>query len=218
MHYISAHHSEFPFLLISSTKIVKFVQQKGHRLSIHDSPTPLAYSAGLGKLWKYPIRSFSPSLIYQGISSLQVLSAKPEKPKNMKKMTKSGSPFLFWFSFFCLLPYLPVSFAKSPLHRFPSSLISPKEKLSLSAHQNQPYRTKYFTQILDHFNYYPKSYQSFQQRYLINDTYWGGAKSNAPIFVYTGNEGNIEWFAQNTGFLYETAPHFKALIIFIEVS
>ncbi|KAK9921383.1 hypothetical protein M0R45_029894 [Rubus argutus] len=79
----------------------------------------------------------------------------------MKKITKSGSPFLFWF--FLLL----------------------------------------FTSLSS-------------CRYLINDTYWGGAKSNAPIFVYTGNEGNIEWFAQNTGFLYETAPHFKALIIFIE--
>ncbi|KAM5559411.1 lysosomal Pro-X carboxypeptidase [Rosa sericea] len=135
----------------------------------------------------------------------------------MKKMTESGSPFLFCFSFFCLLIHcLPVYSAKSPPPRFPSSLISPEDKISLSARQNQLYRTKYFTQVLDHFNYYPKSYESFQQRYLINDTFWGGAKSNAPIFVYTGNEGNIEWFAQNTGFLYETAPQFKALIIFIE--
>ncbi|KAL6139738.1 hypothetical protein ACLB2K_058040 [Fragaria x ananassa] len=133
-----------------------------------------------------------------------------------KEMAESGSPFLFWFSFFCLLHSLPVYYSISPPPRFPSSLISPEEKVSLAARQNQLYRTKYFTQILDHFNYYPKSYDTFQQRYLINDTFWGGAKSNAPIFVYTGNEGNIEWFAQNTGFLYETAPHFKALIIFIE--
>ncbi|GJZ28230.1 lysosomal Pro-X carboxypeptidase-like protein [Tanacetum coccineum] len=39
---------------------------------------------------------------------------------------------------------------------------------------------------------------------------------NAPIFVYTGNEGNIEWFAQNTGFMYDIAPEFKALLVFIE--
>ncbi|KAL7229111.1 hypothetical protein ACSBR2_007747 [Camellia fascicularis] len=74
----------------------------------------------------------------------------------------------------------------------------------------------FFTQTLDHFNYNPQSYDTFQQRYLINDTYWGGAKNNAPIFVYTGNEGEIEWFAQNTGFMFETAPSFKALLIFIE--
>lgn len=75
----------------------------------------------------------------------------------------------------------------------------------------------FFTQTLDHFNYNPQSYDTFQQRYLINDTYWGGAKNNAPIFVYTGNEGEIEWFAQNTGFMFETAPSFRALLIFIEV-
>ncbi|CAB4287096.1 unnamed protein product [Prunus armeniaca] len=132
------------------------------------------------------------------------------------KITKlSMSPFLC-FSFFFLLQFPLISFSKTTPAgaRFPSSLVTP-EKISASA-QNKLYRTKYFTQILDHFNFYPKSYQTFQQRYLINDTFWGGAKNNAPIFVYTGNEGNIEWFAQNIGFLYETAPHFKSLVIFIE--
>ncbi|KAK9291173.1 hypothetical protein L1049_009361 [Liquidambar formosana] len=51
---------------------------------------------------------------------------------------------------------------------------------------------------------------------LINDTFWGGGEKNTPIFVYTGNEGDIEWFAQNTGFMFETAPHFQALLGFIE--
>lgn len=120
---------------------------------------------------------------------------------------------LVWFSFFSLLSST-VSVAKfAP--KFPSSLIIRPEQLLLST-KNQLYKTNYFTQILDHFNYNPKSYQTFQQRYLINDTYWGGADKNAPIFVYTGNEGEIEWFAQNTGFMFETAPHFKALLVFIE--
>ncbi|KAF7818820.1 lysosomal Pro-X carboxypeptidase [Senna tora] len=92
--------------------------------------------------------------------------------------------------------------------RFPSS--------ALSSDQNGLYRTEFFTQILDHFNYNPQSYQTFQQRYLINDSYWGGASNKAPIFVYTGNEGDIEWFTQNTGFMFETAPYFKALLVFIE--
>ncbi|KAL3628205.1 hypothetical protein CASFOL_027251 [Castilleja foliolosa] len=85
---------------------------------------------------------------------------------------------------------------------------------SLATKKTQPYEEKYFTQILDHFNYNPISYNTFQQRYLINDTNWGGPKS--PIFLYTGNEGNVEWFAQNTGFMFENAPNFRALIIFIE--
>ncbi|XP_071726450.1 uncharacterized protein [Rutidosis leptorrhynchoides] len=108
----------------------------------------------------------------------------------------------------------PSSFAKCPPSYFPSSIIRP-ETQSLSSN-NALYKTKYYTQILDHFNYDPQSYQTFQQRYLINDTFWGGPKINAPIFIYTGNEGNIEWFAQNTGFMYDIAPEFKALIVFLE--
>lgn len=98
--------------------------------------------------------------------------------------------------------------------RFPSSIVRP-EQLSVSS-QTELYEAKYFTQILDHFNYQPQSYRTFQQRYLINDKYWGGADKLAPIFVYTGNEGDIEWFAQNTGFMFDTAPHFQALLVFIE--
>ncbi|EOY08370.1 Alpha/beta-Hydrolases superfamily protein isoform 2 [Theobroma cacao] len=100
--------------------------------------------------------------------------------------------------------------------RFPSSVIRP-EQLSLATKRGTKlYKARYFTQILDHFNFNPKSYQTFQHRYLINDTYWSGPEKNSPIFVYTGNEGDIEWFAQNTGFMFDVAPYFKALLVFIE--
>lgn len=78
------------------------------------------------------------------------------------------------------------------------------------------YDVRYFGQSLDHFTYTPGSYRIFQQKYLINDKHWGGAESRAPIFVYTGNEGNIEWFTNNTGFMFEIAPKFQALLVFIE--
>uniref|UniRef100_A0A803QLA6 Lysosomal Pro-X carboxypeptidase n=1 Tax=Cannabis sativa TaxID=3483 RepID=A0A803QLA6_CANSA len=118
-----------------------------------------------------------------------------------------------WLFLLCLVSSVPFSLSRiTP--RFPSSLISP-EKVSVST-TTKLYKTSYFTQTLDHFNFLPQSYQTFQQRYLINDTFWGGAKTKAPIFVYTGNEGEIEWFAQNTGFMFETAPHFKALLVFLE--
>ncbi|KAK4396561.1 Lysosomal Pro-X carboxypeptidase [Sesamum angolense] len=110
-----------------------------------------------------------------------------------------------------------VTTAKSIRHGFPSSIIQPEQRILSSKTSHELYEEKFFTQILDHFNYNPQSYETFQQRYLINDTYWGGgADKNAPIFVYTGNEGDIEWFAQNTGFMFEIAPHFKALLLFIE--
>lgn len=51
-------------------------------------------------------------------------------------------------------------------------------------------------------------------RYLINKNSTGDAKS--PILFYTGNEGDIELFAQNTGFMWEIAPELGATIVFAE--
>ncbi|GER40491.1 serine carboxypeptidase S28 family protein [Striga asiatica] len=101
---------------------------------------------------------------------------------------------------------------------FPFSFIQPEQaQASLDAKAVvRLYKEKFYTQTLDHFNFNLNSYQIFQQRYLINDTFWGGPKGNFPIFVYTGNEGGIEWFAQNTGFMFEIAPVFKAMLVFIE--
>ncbi|MBA0806966.1 hypothetical protein Gohar_022806 [Gossypium harknessii] len=82
---------------------------------------------------------------------------------------------------------------------------TPKPKL--------PFKTRYFPQTLDHFSFHPKSSKIFYQKYLINTQYW---HKGAPIFVYTGNEGDIEWFAANTGFMLDIAPKFRALLLFIE--
>ena len=43
--------------------------------------------------------------------------------------------------------------------------------------------------------------------------YWEGS---GPLFFYTGNEGAIEGFYENTGFLFELAQNFSALIVFAE--
>nr|GMC79443.1 lysosomal Pro-X carboxypeptidase-like [Ipomoea batatas]GMC84405.1 lysosomal Pro-X carboxypeptidase-like [Ipomoea batatas] len=114
--------------------------------------------------------------------------------------------------------YCAISFAKTtPTFPFPfPSIIKPDGFSAASTNTTQLYDTKYFTQILDHFTFTPQSYQTFQQRYLINYKYWGGAKNMAPIFVYMGGEADIESFAQNTGFMFDIAPHFNALLVFIE--
>ena len=47
---------------------------------------------------------------------------------------------------------------------------------------------------VDHYNV--GEGRTFQQRYLISAEYWGGR--GKPIFLYTGNEGDITWFCNNT--------------------
>ncbi|KAJ6856325.1 hypothetical protein NC651_038051 [Populus alba x Populus x berolinensis] len=53
-------------------------------------------------------------------------------------------------------------------------------------------QTFYYNQTLDHFNYRSDSFDMFQQKYVINSKYWGGANSHAPIFVYFGEEAPLE--------------------------
>ncbi|XP_071947169.1 dipeptidyl peptidase 2-like [Antedon mediterranea] len=76
------------------------------------------------------------------------------------------------------------------------------------------YDTKYYDQTIDHFNFASYGSQTFKQKYLYNDTYWD--RSNGPIFFYTGNEGPIEGFLQNSGLVYDLAVQSKALIVFAE--
>jgi len=84
-----------------------------------------------------------------------------------------------------------------------------------------PFTVHYFPQELDHFTFTPNASMLFYQRYLVNDTFWrrptGGKGAAGPMFVYTGNEGDVEWFATNTGFMFDIAPKFGALLVFIEV-
>ncbi|PVH47458.1 hypothetical protein PAHAL_4G067000 [Panicum hallii] len=84
-----------------------------------------------------------------------------------------------------------------------------------------PFTAHYFPQELDHFTFTPNASMLFYQKYLVNDTFWrrpsgGKGAATGPMFVYTGNEGDIEWFATNTGFVFDIAPKFGALLVFIE--
>ncbi|GAB4824848.1 hypothetical protein Ancab_007717 [Ancistrocladus abbreviatus] len=79
------------------------------------------------------------------------------------------------------------------------------------------FETFYYEQTLDHFNYRPESYVTFNQRYLVNSKYWSGAKdSTPPIFVYFGAEAQIDDDLQGIGFLTENARQFSALLVYIE--
>ncbi|XP_062144209.1 uncharacterized protein LOC133851689 [Alnus glutinosa] len=80
--------------------------------------------------------------------------------------------------------------------------------------QKYQYETRYFSQRLDHFSF--SELPRFPQRYLINTEHWVGSQRLGPIFLYCGNEGDIEWFAANTGFVWEIAPRFGAMVVFPE--
>ncbi|KAJ1641246.1 peptidase S28 [Pavlovales sp. CCMP2436] len=69
-------------------------------------------------------------------------------------------------------------------------------------------------QRCDHFN--ALNADTFQQRYLVNDTFWGGP--GAPILLYTGAEGDgIESVFAHSGYVLELARELKALAVFSEM-
>ncbi|XP_066920969.1 dipeptidyl peptidase 2-like [Clytia hemisphaerica] len=81
--------------------------------------------------------------------------------------------------------------------------------------KSEPYQTKYIGQFIDHFNFLGSAGPNgrYQQRYLISDAYFDG---KGPILFYTGNEGDITNFWDNTGFVFALAKRFKGLILFGE--
>src|SRR5690242_7396776 len=80
------------------------------------------------------------------------------------------------------------------------------------------YRTEWFTsQRRDHFHFASATADAvWSQRYLINDQWFDASAEERPLFFYAGNEGPIEVFADNTGFMWDAAAQFGALIVFAE--
>uniref|UniRef100_V9KNU6 Lysosomal Pro-X carboxypeptidase n=3 Tax=Callorhinchus milii TaxID=7868 RepID=V9KNU6_CALMI len=74
------------------------------------------------------------------------------------------------------------------------------------------FKTKYFQQKVDHFGFSEVS--TFKQRYLIADQDWD--RNGGPILFYTGNEGDIVWFCNNTGFMWDISKEMKAMLVFAE--
>lgn len=52
---------------------------------------------------------------------------------------------------------------------------------------NVSFHNRYVTQPQDHFD--ASNVNTWQQAYYVNDKYWKGAASNAPVFVCVGGEG-----------------------------
>ncbi|XP_074601457.1 lysosomal Pro-X carboxypeptidase-like isoform X2 [Brevipalpus obovatus] len=69
----------------------------------------------------------------------------------------------------------------------------------------------YYEQKVDHFNYINNA--TFPQRMIVSTDHWC---NQCPIFFYAGNEGDIFSFANNTGFMWENAQKFGAMVMFVE--
>ncbi|KAJ9178018.1 hypothetical protein P3X46_009938 [Hevea brasiliensis] len=88
--------------------------------------------------------------------------------------------------------------------------------ISESAAASRDFVTFFYPQTLDHFNYKPESYTTFNQRYAINFKHWSGPNTSAPILVFFGAEENIDDDIRSIGFLTDNASQFKALLLYIE--
>jgi lysosomal Pro-X carboxypeptidase len=129
---------------------------------------------------------------------------------------------LQWLPFLFLI--FSTSVSTATLHNIPRlspigrTLSKARETVvSASVNFSDDLQTFYYNQTLDHFNYRPERYSTFQQRYVINSKYWGGANSRAPIFAYFGGESPLDEDVVIIGFLTDNAVQFKALILYMEV-
>ncbi|KAF5927066.1 hypothetical protein HPG69_018332 [Diceros bicornis minor] len=101
-------------------------------------------------------------------------------------------------------PVPPALKALSNLHLSTSFTSRPAVAMKYSIH--------YIQQKVNHFGF--NTDKTFKQRYLIADKHW--RKDGGSILFYTGNEGDIIWFCNNTGFMWDVAEELKAMLVFAE--
>jgi hypothetical protein len=111
---------------------------------------------------------------------------------------------------------LPVSaIFRGSFAQYLSRSTIPPPPPSEAAGYSYTWEEKFTTTYIDQFNFWQGTSQAtFQQRYLINNSSW--ASPSHPIFFYAGNEGSIELFTNNTGYLWSLAQDLGALVVFAE--
>ena len=97
--------------------------------------------------------------------------------------------------------------------------LSPPLGESVKSLLEDGFKTYFYTQTLDHFNYARLSYATFSQKYVVNARYWGDPNSSRPIFVYLGTEHPLVAAAVNPiGIINDNDYYFKALSVFTDVN
>jgi Serine carboxypeptidase S28 len=102
-----------------------------------------------------------------------------------------------------------------------------KKQHAFSQQPAAPYKVHWFDQTLNHFGF--DEAPTWKQRYLTNSDFWGKPNGEArnssraaascpgPVLFYTGNEGDITLFWQNTGFVTDyLIKKLGALVVFTE--
>ncbi|CAF0763913.1 unnamed protein product [Adineta ricciae] len=107
----------------------------------------------------------------------------------------------------CLLAFLHLSAAKWSKPRRLNMMLNSRREIR--DERCRQFRT--ITQKVDHFGFV--NTDTYDQRYTLNTDYW---ESGRPIFFYAGNEGDIDLFCDNTGFMWDIAPLFNAMVVFGE--
>lgn len=79
-----------------------------------------------------------------------------------------------------------------------------------------PVHEHIFHATVDHFSFRPTTPKTFPLRYYVNEDYYNRHNKTSPCFFYAGNEANIRQFVNNSGFLFEAAEEFGALVVFAE--
>ncbi|KAH7680249.1 prolyl carboxy peptidase-like protein, partial [Aphelenchoides avenae] len=112
-----------------------------------------------------------------------------------------------------LLPLALLALSEARWHiRDPVSFHQARFGFAASPNSKYNWTEEWFENMpVDHFSYTDS--RTFQLRYLMNTTFY---QPGGPIFFYTGNEGGIEGFAENTGFMWDIAPEYGAAVVFAE--
>lgn len=161
-------------------------------------------------------------LIHHSKAKSTITNTHTHSPTGSKSMAESGHNPITLTVFIVVVVFISIS-SRPSIASPPFKYRKAPRFFGKFSYQNKPllqqqyrYETRYFQQRLDHFSF--TDHPKFSQRYLINTENWVGPNRLGPIFLYCGNEGDIEWFAVNSGFVWEIAPRFGAMVLFPEVS
>lgn len=175
--------------------------------SIHIPANPLQFLLFLISFVIFLSPLAFPSLNVQQPGSLLLTSANP-----VRRIRRFPHPFFNTRRFPSILSGPIPSYSSKSIELPRGSVEKSTEELTK---ENGGWKVGYFTQRIDHFSFSPETSRNstFLQKYIYSDGAWGGAAISAPIFVYCGNEGPIQWFLDNAGWIQEIAVEFKALVV-----